>query len=82
MLNALLLWLLLLKIKLKNMFSKLFTATLLVSILGVSCGNSDKPLNKQEEKAVQTQVDKDQAAMDSLEKAIQAKINEVDSVSK
>ena len=44
-------------------------------LLASSCGPDNKPLNKQEEKAVQTQVEKDNAAMDSLEKAIQAQIN-------
>jgi len=47
-------------------------------ILLVSC--NDQPLNKQEEKAVQTQVEKDQQAMDSLEKAIQAQINGTDTI--
>ena len=65
------------------MFSKLFTAAFLLGVLSVSCGDSStSKLNKQEEKAVETQVKKDQQAMDSLEKAIQAQINEVDSVSK
>ncbi|MFN4082764.1 MAG: hypothetical protein ACK4K9_03965 [Bacteroidia bacterium] len=41
----------------------------------VSCGNSEKPLSKTEEQAVQNQIELDEAAMDSLEKAIQAQLD-------
>ncbi len=44
-------------------------------LLSGSCTNDTKPLNQQEQKAVETQVQKDNAAMDSLEKAIEAQIN-------
>ncbi len=44
----------------------------------ISCGSSDeKKLDTQEKKAVEEQINKDQLAMDSLEKAIQAQIDAV-----
>jgi len=50
-------------------------------IASCSCGNESKPeLNQQEQKAVESQVEKDQAAMDSLEKAIEAQINGTDTI--
>lgn len=42
-----------------------------------ACNNEPK-LNATEENAVQTQLDKDQKAMDSLEKAIQEQIGDLD----
>lgn len=52
--------------------------TLILSAMFLLACNSsnENQLNKQEEKAVETQMAQDQAAMDSLEKAIQAQINE------
>jgi hypothetical protein len=44
---------------------------LISGFVGSSC-NSDAPLNKQEEIAVEEQLKKDQEAMDSLEQAINA----------
>ena len=65
------------------MLNKILLVTFVLGVMNISCGDSSSnKLDKQEEKAVQTQVEKDQQAMDSLEKAIQAQINEVDSVSK
>lgn len=54
-----------------------------VCIFLASCGNTpsqDKSLNTQENTAVEEQMKKDKQAMDSLEKAIQAQINGMDSV--
>jgi hypothetical protein len=47
-----------------------------ICLAGVSCGNNT-PQAEQEKKMVEEQVNKDQLAMDSLEKAIQAQINAV-----
>lgn len=44
-----------------------------LTFLLFACNNEPK-LNQQEEEAVENQVAKDQAAMDSLEKAIQAQL--------
>ena len=52
--------------------SILFTATFF------ACGGGNKKVEEQEKKAVETQVTKDQVAMDSLEKAIKAQIDAVD----
>lgn len=53
-------------------------------ILSISCGQSntsDNPvLNQTEKAAVEKQLNKDEAAMDSLEKAIQAQINSTDTI--
>ncbi len=43
-----------------------------------ACGDGNKKVEEQEKKAVETQVAKDQVAMDSLEKAIKAQIDAVD----
>lgn len=48
--------------------------TMSVSFM-ISCGGGDKKLDDKEQKAVETQVQNDQAAMDSLEKAIQSQID-------
>ncbi len=48
------------------------------AVLWFSCNSQEPKLNTQEEKAVSTQVEKDQAAMDSLEKVIEAQISEMD----
>lgn len=45
----------------------------------IACNNEPK-MNKQEEQAVEQQMQKDQQAMDSLEKAIQAQINGTDTL--
>lgn len=55
---------------------KLAFITLVLAFAACSSDN-DKKLNNTEQKAVETQVEKDQASMDSLEKAIQAKIDAV-----
>lgn len=53
----------------------------LIGLVFASCGNTTE--NKQQpntdQTAVEDQLKKDQAMMDSLEKAIQAQINETDS---
>jgi hypothetical protein len=54
-------------------FASIFTLFILIS-----CGSNDeKKLDTQEKKAVEEQINKDQLAMDSLEKAIQAQIDAV-----
>ena len=55
---------------------KILAIASLALIIG-ACNNEPK-LNETEEKAVQTQLDKDQKAMDSLEKAIQEQIGDLD----
>ncbi|MCX6187532.1 MAG: hypothetical protein NTU43_11150 [Bacteroidetes bacterium] len=55
---------------------KIITIALLSLIIN-AC-NNDPKLNATEEKAVETQLDKDQNAMDSLEKAIQEQIGDLD----
>ena len=65
----------------------LFCAATALSLVIYSCGGNDTKttqptLNEQEQKAVENQVNKDQAAMDSLERALQAEINGTDSSSK
>lgn len=55
----------------KNLFI-LFTSTLVFA----ACGGETKP-TPAETKAVETQVAKDQAAMDSMEKVIQQQIDAV-----
>lgn len=54
---------------------KIFLILLSPAML-VSCGGEPKP-TPAETKAVETQVDKDQAAMDSMEKVIQQQIEAV-----
>ena len=53
-------------------------------ILSISCGqsnNANNPvLNQTEKTAVEKQLNKDEVAMDSLEKAIQAQINSTDTI--
>ena len=51
------------------------SAVALVSFF--ACGGGNKKAEEQEKKAVEDQVQKDQKAMDSLEKAIQAQIDSV-----
>jgi hypothetical protein len=58
---------------------KKYTVTFVFLLLLAACGGGND-LNKQEQKAVETQVQKDQKAMDSLEKVIKAQINQTDSV--
>lgn len=54
---------------------------LLVVLFLVSCGNDpSKNLNQEEKTAVEKQLQEDQEAMDSLEKAIQAQINMQDTL--
>lgn len=62
----------------KKLIFSLFAIALLAA-----CGSDPKP-TPQEQKAVETQVAKDQAAMDSMEKVIQQQIDAVsdDSVMK
>jgi hypothetical protein len=55
---------------------KIVTTACLALIIN-ACNNEPK-LNATEENAVQTQLDKDQKAMDSLEKAIQEQIGDLD----
>ena len=56
----------------------LFLASVASMFIMVSCGSdNEKKLDTQEQKAVEEQVNKDQQAMDSLEKAIQAQIDAV-----
>ena len=55
----------------------IFTSLVLVAIF-FACGGGNKKVEEQEKKAVETQVAKDQVAMDSLEKAIKAQIDAVD----
>lgn len=43
-----------------------------------SCNGGNKKVEEQEKKVIETQVAKDQVAMDSLEKAIKAQIDAVD----
>lgn len=58
-----------------------FALTTILFAVSCSCGQENKPeLNQQEQKAVETQVEKDQAAMDSLEKAIEAQIKGTDTI--
>lgn len=52
---------------------KKIVAILLVFSLLVGCTNDD-PVNKQEEKTIDSLVDNEQAASDSMMKAIQAEI--------
>lgn len=59
--------------------SNYLTACFILAVCCASCGGETQ-MNKQEQKAVETQVEKDQKAMDSLEQVIQAQINQVDSV--
>jgi hypothetical protein len=49
----------------------LFISFFALSIMSISCGDDPK-LNNTEETAVEDQLKKDQAAMDSLEQAINA----------
>lgn len=61
--------------------NKYIYAAAFLFILVSSCGsNEPKQLDTQEQEAVEKQVQEDQAAMDSLEQAIQAQINEEDTV--
>jgi uncharacterized protein YcfL len=53
-----------------------FAAALILFTI-ISCGGEDKKPTTQEQQAVEEQVNKDQQAMDSLEKAIQAQIDAV-----
>jgi uncharacterized protein YcfL len=55
----------------KKVLFSIFTLTLLAA-----CGSDPKP-TPHEQKAVEEQVAKDQAAMDSMEKAIQQQIESV-----
>lgn len=59
----------------KNSILTFAAGLIIVSI--TSCGGEDKKPTTQEEQAVEEQVNKDQQAMDSLEKAIQAQIDAV-----
>lgn len=61
--------------------NKITYTSLALLLLLASCGNNEpKQLNTQEQDAVEKQVQDDQAAMDSLEQAIQAQINEADTI--
>jgi hypothetical protein len=61
------------------MKKQLFIFASAISIASIcACGGGDKKVEEQEKKAVETQVAKDQVAMDSLEKAIKAQIDAVD----
>ena len=55
----------------------ILTSIFALSIITSCGGNDQKKLDTQEKKAVEEQVSKDQLAMDSLEKAIQAQIDAV-----
>jgi hypothetical protein len=55
----------------------IFTAAVAILCFSTSCTNDAKK-ERQEQQQVEEQVDRDQRAMDSLEKAIEAQINEVD----
>ncbi len=52
--------------------------TISCAALIIAACNNDSKLNQKEEKAVETQIDKDQLAMDSLESAIQQQIGDLD----
>lgn len=58
------------------------TTALFIASCGGNTNPQEKVLNTEENTAVENQMQKDQKAMDSLEKAIQAQINGTDSVSK
>ncbi|MFA6261279.1 MAG: hypothetical protein WC760_07425 [Bacteroidia bacterium] len=61
--------------------NKITYTGLIAFMLLASCGNNEpKQLNTEEQAAVEKQVHDDQAAMDSLEQAIQAQINEADTI--
>ncbi|MCE2787097.1 MAG: hypothetical protein ACK44P_03795 [Bacteroidota bacterium] len=55
-----------------------------IFILFISCGqsntNNNPELNRAEKAAVEQQLNKDEAAMDSLEKTIRAQINSTDTI--
>jgi cell division protein FtsB len=59
----------------KNIF--VVTMSVLVWVVFTACGGGEKKLDEKEQKAVEQQVQKDQQAMDSLEKAIKAQIDAV-----
>lgn len=58
-----------------------FVAVLFAAIGIYSCGN-DANLSQQEEVSIEEQMERDQEAMDSLEKAIQAQLDSADFDSK
>lgn len=65
------------------MISKRFLLSLsgivvLFAVSACSCGNEKEHLDQKEKEAVEQQLQKDQAAMDSLDKAIQAQIEGVE----
>jgi outer membrane murein-binding lipoprotein Lpp len=58
--------------------NSLILASAILATTFFACGGGNKKVEEQEKQAVETQVAKDQVAMDSLEKAIKAQIDAVD----
>lgn len=62
----------------KRFLLSLSGSVVLFAVSACSCGNEKEHLDQKEKEAVEQQLQKDQAAMDSLDKAIQAQIEGVE----